>query len=37
MDKLTEYPKLIKQILNEYVELCQRHPQKDMETFLIVD
>ncbi len=37
MDKLTEYPKLIKQILTEYVELCQRHPQKDMETFLIVD
>jgi hypothetical protein len=37
MDKLNEYPKLIKKILNEYVELCQRHPQKDMETFLIID
>jgi hypothetical protein len=37
MDKLTEYPKLIKDILTEYVELCQCHPQKDMETFLVVD
>ncbi|AFZ58105.1 XisI protein [Anabaena cylindrica FACHB-243] len=37
MDKLTEYSQLIKRILTEYVELCQRHPQKDIETFLIVD
>ena len=37
MDKLIEYPKLIKQILNEYVELCQHHPQKEMETFLVLD
>ena len=37
MDKLTEYPKLIKRVLKEYVELCQRHPPKDIETFLIVD
>lgn len=37
MNKLTEYPKLIKQILTKYVELCQRHPQKNMETFLSVD
>ncbi len=37
MDKLTEYPKLIKQILTEYVELCNRHPQPGIETFLITD
>jgi hypothetical protein len=32
-----EYPKLIKQILIEYVELSNRHPNSDIETFLIVD
>lgn len=37
MDKLTEYPKLIKRILAEYVELSNRHPNPDIETFLIVD
>jgi XisI protein len=37
MDKLTEYPKLIKHILTEYVELSNRHPNPDIETFLIVD
>ncbi|MBD2625129.1 XisI protein [Trichormus variabilis] len=37
MDKLTEYPQLIKRILTEYVELCQHHPQKNIETFLIID
>lgn len=37
MDKLTEYPKLIKRILTEYVELSNRHPNPDIETFLIVD
>jgi ribonuclease PH len=36
MDKLIEYSKLIKRILTEYVELC-RHPQQDIETFLITD
>jgi hypothetical protein len=36
MDKLTEYPKPIKRILTQYVELC-RHPQPDIETFLITD
>ncbi|MGB3265025.1 MAG: hypothetical protein WBA89_13860 [Microcoleus sp.] len=30
MDKLTDYPKLIKRILTEYVELC-RHPQADID------
>ena len=37
MDKLTEYPKLIKRILTEYIELCERHSQQDIETFLITD
>lgn len=37
MDKLTEYPKLIKQILSGYVELCNRRPNPDIETFLLVD
>jgi hypothetical protein len=37
MDKLTEYPKLIKRILTEYVELCNRRSDRDIETFLIVD
>lgn len=37
MDKLTEYPKLIKRILTEYVELSNRNPNPDIETFLIVD
>ncbi|WP_228057056.1 XisI protein [Tychonema sp. LEGE 07203] len=35
MDKLTEYPKLIKRILTEYVKLRNRRPQPDIETFLI--
>ena len=37
MDKLTEYPKLIKRILTECVELSDRRPQPDIETFLITD
>ncbi|ESA35740.1 XisI protein [Leptolyngbyaceae cyanobacterium CCMR0082] len=37
MDKLTEYPKLIKRILTEYVELSNRNSNLDIETFLIVD
>jgi hypothetical protein len=37
MDKLIEYPKLIKRILTEYVELSNRHLDPDIETFLIVD
>jgi hypothetical protein len=37
MDKLTEYPKLIKSILNEYVVLCNRDPKPGIEMFLIVD
>jgi hypothetical protein len=37
MDKLTEYPNLITHILNEYIELSNRHPNRNIETFLIVD
>lgn len=37
MDKLTDYPKLIKRILTEYVELSNRRSDRDIETFLIVD
>jgi RimJ/RimL family protein N-acetyltransferase len=37
VDKLTEYPKLIKHILTEYVGLSNHHPNSDIETFLIVD
>ncbi|MGV0024534.1 element excision factor XisI family protein [Phormidesmis priestleyi] len=37
MDKLAEYPKLIKRILTEYVELSNRHSNPGIETFLIVD
>jgi hypothetical protein len=37
MDKLTEYPKLLKRILTEHVELCNRNPIPDFETFLVID
>ncbi len=37
MDKLIAYPKLIKQILTEYVELSKHNPNPGIETFLIVD
>lgn len=37
MDKLTEYPKIIKQILTEYVELCKKRPHQTLESFLIID
>ncbi|PSF33171.1 XisI protein [Aphanothece hegewaldii CCALA 016] len=37
MDKLTEYPQMIERILTEYVELCNRRHNPDLETFLIVD
>jgi hypothetical protein len=37
MDKLIEYPKLLKRILAEYVELCNRRPNREVETFLVVD
>jgi XisI protein len=37
VDKLIEYPNLIKRILTEYAELSNRHPNPDIETFLIVN
>jgi len=36
MDKLTDYPKLISHILNEYIKLSNRHPNPSIETFLII-
>lgn len=37
MDKVTEYPKLIEQILSEHIGLCNRRPDREIETFLIKD
>jgi hypothetical protein len=37
MDKLTEYPQLIERILTHYIELCNRNPNRILETFLIAD
>lgn len=37
MDKVTDYKNLIKRILTEYVELCERQPQPGIETILIAD
>lgn len=37
MDQLTEYPKIIKHILTEYVDLCNHHPSQDIETVLVMD
>ena len=37
MDKLAGYSKLIKRILTEFIELSSRHPDPDVETFLIAD
>mgnify|MGYP002778311871 FL=1 len=37
MDKLTEYPKLIQHILKDYIQLCDRRPDREIETFLIAD
>lgn len=37
MDKLIEYPKLIKEILTRYVELCHRQSHSNIETFLVID
>lgn len=37
LDKLTEYSNLMKRILNEYIELCDRHPNSGIEMFLITE
>jgi hypothetical protein len=37
MDKLTEYPEIIKRILNEYVRLSNHRPNPNVEKFLIAD
>ncbi|MBD2327567.1 XisI protein [Alkalinema sp. FACHB-956] len=37
MDKLTDYPQLIERILTDYISLCNRNPNRPLETFLIAD
>ncbi len=37
MDKLAQYSQIIKRILTEYVELCQKPAQEAIESFLITD
>lgn len=37
MDTLAEYPNLLKQILTKHIELCNRRPAPELETFLIED
>ena len=37
MDKLTRYPKLLKQILEKQIALCNRLPNRAVETYLIAD
>ncbi len=37
MDKLVEYPKLIKEILASHVELCRQKNNDSLEIFLIAD
>ena len=37
MDKVTEYRRLIKQILTKYVEIINRRPAPDEETFVVFD
>jgi len=37
VDQLAEYPKIIKRLLAEYVDLCNRRPSQDVQTILIVD
>jgi hypothetical protein len=37
MDKVIDYPTLLKDILSKHVELCNRRPNQDVENFLVVD
>lgn len=37
MDKLTEYPRIIRCILKDYIDLCHRQNNGEIETFLIAD
>lgn len=37
MDKTLEYKKLVKEILNKYVEFDQQQPQEGVDYFLIAD
>ncbi|WOD40808.1 XisI protein [Nodosilinea sp. E11] len=37
MDKLTEYPQIIKKILTEHAEICDRYPNPNIKKLLILD
>jgi hypothetical protein len=37
MDKVIDYPTLLKDILSRHVELCNRRPNQNVENFLVVD
>ncbi|NEO65596.1 MAG: XisI protein [Moorea sp. SIO4G2] len=37
MDKLAQYPNIIKQLLTDYIELCQKRSQEAIENFMIAD
>ena len=37
MNKLIDYPKIIKSILTTHVHRCNKNPDPDIETFLITD
>jgi len=37
MDKAIEYPKLIEKILSEHIAICNRHPDREVQTFLVKD
>jgi hypothetical protein len=37
MDKVIDSPALLKDILSRHVELCNRHPNQEVENFLVVD
>jgi hypothetical protein len=37
MDKLIEYPQILKKILTNHAEICDRHPDPNIEKLLILD
>ncbi|MFH7244676.1 MAG: XisI protein [Spirulina sp.] len=37
MDKLIEYPQILKAILTKHAEICDHHPDPNVEKFLIFD
>ncbi|MGB0562675.1 MAG: XisI protein [Spirulinaceae cyanobacterium] len=37
MDQLNDYPQIIKKILTQHIERCNKRPESDQETFLVID